>query len=400
MLIKEYIKMAMDSIRTNKMRSLLTMLGIIIGIASVITIIAAGDGAQAYMRSQFEAVGTTSVIISVNEKNSGPSDKITDEDLQALVNMADYVKGVSPEIGGWGTAEFREKEIEVTMMGGTESMETLAGINMLNGRFFSSSDNLSGRDVCIIDTNVAQKFFGTTDVIGMEIDLTIGQNKRTLQIIGVAQSPYGDFYVDGMPGQVAVPLPVALALVEQDPVYSMVYLQATSKEMTDTMGNAAINLLEARHGNRGRDIYFAQNLNAQVDMINDMMGLVQGFIVTVAAISLLVGGIGVMNIMLVAVTERTREIGIRKSLGAKTNAILFQFLTESAIITLIGGIIGLFIGVAGAFIFCSIAGITPVFTPYSIGFSLLFSAAVGIFFGIYPARKAARLNPIEALRHE
>ena len=159
-------------------------------------------------------------------------------------------------------------------------------------------------------------------------------------------------------------------------------------------------ILEARHNNAGRSIYYSQDLSSQLDMINDVMGLVTNFIAAVAAISLMVGGIGVMNIMLVSVTERTREIGIRKSLGAKTNAILLQFLTESTIITLIGGLIGLVFGVIGAYIFCTIGGFPPVFTPISIIGTVLFSAGVGIIFGVYPAKKAAQMSPIEALRHD
>ena len=146
--------------------------------------------------------------------------------------------------------------------------------------------------------------------------------------------------------------------------------------------------------------YYDIRQSAQLDMINDIMNLIQSFIAAVAGISLLVGGIGIMNIMLVSVTERTREIGIRKSLGAKTNAILFQFLTESAIITLIGGVIGLVLGVIGAYIFSAFGGFDPVFTPISIFMTVLFSAAVGIFFGLYPARKAANMRPIDALRHD
>ena len=400
MLIKEYLKMAIDSIRSNKMRAFLTMLGIIIGISSVISIVATGDGLQHYMRSQFEAVGTNTVIVSLNKDEATDSDYITDTDIEALSEMGDFVRAATPQISGVATARFRKTSNTALIYGGTEGLEILGGVSMVNGSFFTESDNLSARNVCVIDTVLAQKFFGSTDVVGMEISLEFKDNLKNFQIIGVCKSPYGDMYMEGMPGTVYMPLSTGLSLMNEEARYNSVYLLSDSEKNNNLMGDTAVRVLEARHNNAGRNVYFKQNLSAQVDMINSMMGTVQSFIVVIAAISLLVGGIGVMNIMLVAVTERTREIGIRKSLGAKTNAILFQFLTESAIITLIGGTIGLVIGVIGAFVFTSFAGITPVFTPYTIGGSILFSAAVGIFFGIYPAKKAAQLSPIEALRHD
>lgn len=197
-----------------------------------------------------------------------------------------------------------------------------------------------------------------------------------------------------------IPLNSGLPLLNEEPQYESIYLISNDKSQNTAMGDAAVRILEARHNNSGRNVYYSQDLSAQLDMINEVMSLVTRFIVAVAAISLLVGGIGVMNIMLVSVTERTREIGIRKSLGAKTNAILMQFLTESTIITLIGGVIGLVIGVIGAYIFCAVGGFDPVFTPSSIFLTVLFSAGVGIVFGVYPAKKAAEMSPIEALRHD
>jgi putative ABC transport system permease protein len=173
-----------------------------------------------------------------------------------------------------------------------------------------------------------------------------------------------------------------------------------SKDNTESAGNAALNMLINRHGNRDREVYKADNLLKQIDQINRVLGIFTAFIGAVAAISLLVGGIGVMNIMLVSVTERTREIGIRKAIGARTGNILSQFLTESVIISCFGGIIGLLLGVAGAYLIGSFAGITPSVSPGVVILAILFSSAVGIFFGIYPARKAARLDPIEALRYE
>lgn len=404
MLIKEYFKMSLDSIRSNKMRALLTMLGIVIGIAAVITIVAAGDGVKAYMNKQMEAVGTNTVVISVDTDEASDNELITNEDLEALMDMGDYVRAVTPQLYGWGTVSFRKNTMSASVYAGTEGLATAGGLSMISGTFFSESDNLSGRNVCVIDDMVARKFFGTTDVAGLEITVEYKDNMKTMRIVGVCKSPYGDFateeMMDYLPGTLYIPLNTGLSLLNEKAQYKSVYLISNDKAINDAMGDTAVRTLEARHNNSGRNVYYAQNMSAQLDMINDIMNLIQSFIAAVAAISLVVGGIGVMNIMLVSVTERTREIGIRKSLGAKTNAILFQFLTESAIITLIGGLIGLILGIIGAYIFCSFAGFPPVFTPISIFMTVLFSASVGIFFGLYPAKKAAQLSPIEALRHD
>ena len=403
MLMKEYLRMAIDSIRSNKMRALLTMLGIIIGIASVITIIAAGDGVRAYMNSQLEAVGTNTVIISVDTEEGSENDLITNEDIESLLEN-EMVRAATPQLTGYGTGSFRKSTIMASIYCGTEGMETANGVSMVSGSFFTESDNLSARNVCVIDDVVAQKFFGTTDVIGLEVTLEYKDNMKSYRIVGVCKSPYSGFVTDDMldflPGTFYVPLNSGLTLLNEKPQYKSLYLISNDKSLNSAMSDTAVRILEARHNNAGRSIYYSQDLSSQLDMINDVMGLVTSFIAAVAAISLMVGGIGVMNIMLVSVTERTREIGIRKSLGAKTDAILLQFLTESTIITLIGGLIGLVFGVIGAYIFCTIGGFPPVFTPISIIGTVLFSAGVGIIFGVYPAKKAAQMSPIEALRHD
>ena len=396
-------KLAIKSLLLSKMRALLTMLGIIIGIASVITIIAAGDGVRAYMNSQLEAVGTNTVIISVDTEEGSENDLITNEDIEALLEN-EMVRAATPQLTGYGTGSFRKSTIMASIYCGTEGMETANGVSMVSGSFFTESDNLSARNVCVIDDVVAQKFFGTTDVIGLEVTLEYKDNMKSYRIVGVCKSPYSGFVTDDMldflDGTFYVPLNSGLTLLNEKAQYSSLYLISNDKSQNSAMSDAAVRILEARHNNAGRSIYYSQDLSSQLDMINDVMGLVTNFIAAVAAISLMVGGIGVMNIMLVSVTERTREIGIRKSLGAKTNAILLQFLTESTIITLIGGLIGLVFGVIGAYIFCTIGGFPPVFTPISIIGTVLFSAGVGIIFGVYPAKKAAQMSPIEALRHD
>lgn len=400
MFIFENLKMALESIKSNKMRSFLTMLGIIIGIASVIIIVSVGAGAQNYITSQFESVGSTMVILNVDEKEASESDYFTMEDIHALKDMADYVYTVTPLYQTYGDATFKDQNREVLVAGGFEGVESLDNVELVSGRFYNSDDVLSSRKVAVIDEITARKFFGTTDVVGMDINVTVWEDRMVLKIVGVSKSQMGEFASDLRPGVIYMPISTFIEVTNLDNTFKQVYMQSTDRAYTEIMGNTAVSFMEGRHSNRGRNIYTAQNMLGEMDMITNILGLVQTFITAVAAISLLVGGIGVMNIMLVSVTERTREIGIRKALGAKTNSILFQFLTESAILTFIGGLIGLGIGFLGAVGLSSLAGITPVFTMQAILFTLAFSAGVGLFFGIYPAKKAAQLHPIEALRHD
>lgn len=400
MLLKENLNMAIKSILSNKMRSFLTMLGIIIGISSVIIIVASGSGAERYMMSQFEQVGNTTVQITLNSKKATDQDRITLEDIKAIKERIPNVKAASPAPQYWGTAGNGETVKDAIIAGGTNDMEYVGNVTVLSGRFFNEDEYLSGKRVAVIDEQMARLVFGNTDVVGMKIDAYVNKARISLKIIGVSKAEMGDFSFPDMPGAVYLPATTLIEALNSESNFSMIYVMSDDSAFTETVGNSAVTLLEARHSNRGRDIYRAENLMKQVEMISNIIGLVQTFIAAVAGISLVVGGIGVMNIMLVAVTERTREIGIRKSLGAKTKAIMMQFLTESAILTLIGGIIGLILGILGAYGFCSIAGIDPVFTVGTVVGTLIFSASVGIFFGIYPAKKAADLRPIEALRHE
>lgn len=400
MRIFEYVKMSWDSIKSNKMRSFLTMLGIIIGIASVIIIVSVGSGAENFITGQFEEIGSTIVMLNVDLSEALNDDRLTLEDVRALQGMADYVKVVTPLYQSGGTAAFRDKTKDMQIAGGNEGVELIDNVELVAGRFYTADDTLAGRSVVVIDENTANHFFGNTDVIGMELSFNTRQARMRLTIVGVSKSQGGQFIDFDMPGIAYMPITTYIEATDADKTFSMIYMQATDRDHTEIMGNSAVSFLEGRHNNRGRDVYKASNMLAQMDMITSVLGLIQTFVAAVAAISLVVGGIGVMNIMLVSVTERTREIGIRKALGARTSLILFQFLTESAILTLIGGIIGLVIGFLGSFAISSIAGITPVFTLQAIIFTLVFSASVGIFFGIYPAKQAARLHPIEALRHD
>jgi putative ABC transport system permease protein len=266
---------------------------------------------------------------------------------------------------------------------------------------FSEKEYDEGKSVVVIEEGGAKSLFGYEDVVGQTINIGSKSSPKKATIIGVTKSSFAMFGADeNMPAIVYAPVTFVNALYPNDFNIDSITVMATSKENGEEAGNGALNVLQSRHNNRDREVYKADNALKQLDQINQVLGIFTTFIAAVAAISLLVGGIGVMNIMLVSVTERTREIGIRKAIGATTNTILLQFLTESVIISMLGGIIGLILGLVGAYAIGSLAGITPVLSAGTIAIAIIFSMSVGIFFGIYPARKAAKLDPIDALRYE
>ncbi|MBM7616106.1 ABC transporter permease [Alkaliphilus hydrothermalis] len=399
----ENIKMALISIMANKMRSFLTMLGIIIGISSVITIVSLGQGGQKAITGEFEKIGASTININVEGNNVEFRDYITLEDVKHIKERVDTVQYISPTVQKRGVVISENQNRTAIISGGNTDLSYINNVNILYGRFFNEREYLEGRPVVVIDSNAAFSLFGYEDVVGNSIRIGNNATARKATIIGVVEGfsmPFRGGNPENMPVFATVPITFLNNLYPDNFIIETISIMATSQEEGETAGNAAVNILEARHNNRGRNLYQAENALAQLEQINTVLGIFTAFIGAVAAISLLVGGIGVMNIMLVSVTERTREIGIRKAVGATTRNILIQFLMESAIISLIGGIIGMILGIAGAQLIGMVADITPSVSIASIIGAIVFSSAVGIFFGIYPAKKAAALNPIDALRYE
>lgn len=403
----EYIKMALENIRANKGRSILTMLGIIIGISSVIMIISIGNGFQDQINDQLNSMAGGQVAIYVSDDGKGDEYYITDDDMEAIREKVSNVRGVVDNWSFGGTVLSPKGNYDAIITAGNWDLEKYNRDAVVRGKYFTKEDFYNGSKVCVISQSDAVRMFGTDDVVGMTVELTISNVTQEVTIIGVTESKESESSMVSM-GYMSdtIALSMPTTVLEEgygydlgDGSYSVIIMCQSSEDSQQVLTDS-LRLLEARHQCQGQGVYMTQNAADEIDQINDILGMITAFIVLVAAISLLVGGIGVMNIMLVSVTERTREIGIRKALGARTGSILLQFLSESAIITLLGGLIGIILGLLGAYGICSLPmlGFAPGVRITTILIATVFSSGVGIFFGIYPARKAAKMHPIDALR--
>ncbi|MCA0989800.1 ABC transporter permease [Pseudalkalibacillus hwajinpoensis] len=391
----ENIKMALMSVKAHKMRSILTMLGIIIGVAAVIVVVAIGQGGEAMLKSQIAGDGNTIEVFyqpSEEEMQQGKWEEnpFTQEDIRQLEGI-EKVSNVVASSSEFSTARLREEETETSITGINEAYLDVNQLKVEKGRSFTSADFLGGRRVAIVSAAMQEELFEGKSPIGEIIRIGV----QPVEVIGVLEKPTGLFAF----GSVETYIPwTAMRNMLGTSNYSQVTLQVENADDIQPIGERATTVLNQLHDTD--DSYQVINMEEIAQGIGQVTTIMTTIIGSIAGISLLVGGIGVMNIMLVSVTERTREIGIRKSLGATRQQILLQFLVESIILTLIGGIIGIILGAGTAYLVSFFADWPSLISWQVVLGAVLFSMLIGVAFGLLPANKASRLDPIDSLRYE
>jgi len=402
--IGEYIKIAVQNIRNNRGRSVLTMLGIIIGISSVIMVISAGNGFRKQFNEELDSMAGGQLYFYADSSRKDTTVSFSEEDVEYLIDNVEGVKGAYTYVSLWGTAEGPKTSIDAIAIGGNTSLIYNTKQSIIKGRYFNEGEFESGAPVCVLSESHAKKLFGTSNVVGLQFDMTMWGITHQVEIVGIREdSPAGIISMLSGDGYIQAECPYTF-LCNKYGLYldefTNIYVYCENPEKSAEIAKSCISALETRTHSEGTNQIMMESFADASSQYDTIIGGITAFISLVAAISLIVGGIGVMNIMLVSVTERTREIGIRKALGARTKSIMWQFLAEAGIITLIGGVVGIVLGITLAFIIGAVLSITPDISIVTILLASAFSCGIGMFFGIYPAKKAAKLSPIEALRHE
>ncbi len=410
----ESVRIALRSLTANKLRAALTMLGVIIGVAAVIALMGVGQGAQAALDSQINSMGTNLLFVSPGSTSNsgvrtaqGSAQTLTYQDAQALADPtnAPAIVAAAPEMDSFGQVVYQGNNANTRILGVTPDYSSVRNYQVSEGDFISQGNVQAHSSVAVIGANVASELFTNgQDPVGQNIRI----NNISFQVVGVLVAKGGSGF-GNQDDQILVPITTAMARLQRRQTtggqgIDQISVEVASASQMDAATQQITSILEQRHHILYTDDFTIRSQQDLLSSANQVTGILTLFLGGVAGISLLVGGIGIMNIMLVSVTERTREIGIRKAIGATRNNVLSQFLTEATILSVMGGLIGVALGAGIAHFISGInMGSTPIHAVVSMGSIVLatgFALAIGLFFGIYPAARAASLNPIDALHYE
>jgi putative ABC transport system permease protein len=401
----EILRIAFDALLRNKMRSLLTMLGIIIGVGAVIAMVAIGQGAQVSVEAQISSLGSNVLMVFPGTSSrggvmggAGTATTLTEEDQQAVKEQCPAVAYVSPQVGTGAQIVYGNTNWGTRVQGGTADFFAIRDWQLAAGNFFTDQDVRAATKVCLLGYTVVDQLFQGEN----PVDQTIRIRNIPFRVIGTLRSKGQNAMGQDQDDLIIIPY-TTLQKRLMGHTHSWGFIaSAVSKAQIPLAQQQMTDLLRMRHklGPTDENDFTIRNQTEIADAQSATTKIMTTLLASIASVSLLVGGIGIMNIMLVSVTERTREIGIRMSIGARKRDILTQFLMEAIVMSLLGGIIGITLGVAGSSIISKIAGWPTFVTANSIILAVFFSMAVGVFFGYYPARKASSLHPIDALRYE
>ncbi|MCD6519312.1 MAG: ABC transporter permease [Anaerolineae bacterium] len=407
--IQESIRMAFRSLGANKMRSALTMLGIIIGTGAVIALLSLGQGAQIAITEQIQSIGSNLVMIFPNFRaQGGRIEPLTYEDAEAIAKnplIAPYLSAIAPEINRGATVTFEGASVDTSIIGTVPAFEHVRNFHPQLGEFISDGDEAAAARVAVLGMDVVRELFGDPE---FALGKTIRINRIPFRVIGILEEKGGSSMGRSLDDVVIVPLSTAQRRLFSGRASSgeqrvdLINISVRDEKDIDNVIEEIVWTLRERHRIKydEEDDFTVVSQKDILSAFNQVTDILTIFLGAIAGISLLVGGIGIMNIMLVSVTERTREIGIRKAVGAKRKDILWQFLIESIVLSFIGGILGILLGWGISAIVNSLGTFTTYVSPQAVLLAVGFSTFVGLFFGIYPASRAASLNPIEALRYE
>ena len=401
---KESFLMAWASLIANKLRSLLTMLGIIIGVAAVIALVSIGNGVKQDIEDSISSLGSNLLVVLPGaprtpgaRSSQGSMKSLKISDYEAIAKL-EGVKAASPMTNGSYVVIYQNKNWTTSVAGVNSNFQDVNNWTMTSGRFFSDKNVQNRERVAVVGQTVVKNLFTDEDPVGKEIRVKI----IPFRVIGVLKSKGNGTMGNDQDDTVLIPYTTSMERVEGIDYLRRVYVVAKDDGGIDRLQADIENLLRVRHNikDTNLDDFNIQNMKSIMETVAQTTGTFTLFLGAVAAISLVVGGIGIMNIMLVSVTERTREIGVRKALGATYSVIVTQFLIEAVVISLMGGFIGIAFGIGASKVIGMVSGMSTIVSVPTIIMSFAFSMAIGLIFGIYPARKAAKLNPIDALHYE